>query len=144
MKTSNTYNGLKKLIKEQVSKILKEELATTTIRQSKPTQVDTLVEMARINKHEQGNSIFPFNSFEVQVWSNDHNPPHFHVLSNGCNISFLIETGEILNVESNGDLKTYQYILKNVKKWLNNKNSYQPKLTNKEAAEMYWSGMHCN
>ena len=32
-----------------------------------------IVEMARINKNEN-NGVFPFNSFEVKIWSNDHSP----------------------------------------------------------------------
>ena len=73
--------------------------------------------MARINTNENGRCIFPYNSFEVKMWSNDHEPPHFHIISDGWNISFLVENGELDKVESRGsNLQVYNYICANVKK----------------------------
>jgi hypothetical protein len=41
------------------------------------------------------------DDLEVIIYSNDHNPPHFHVKARGKNIDakFLIETGEFLSGE---------------------------------------------
>lgn len=103
----------------------------------------TIEEIARINKKESGNSIFPYNIFNVHIWSNDHNPPHFHVESNGWDLSFLIESGDFYKLNSSGnDKQTYNYIIKNVKKWLNMTCAVQPKLTNKENAELQWESLH--
>lgn len=40
---------------------------------------------------------------EVIIYTNDHNPPHFHVKTNDNNINakFLIETGEYISGEIN-------------------------------------------
>lgn len=38
-----------------------------------------LVEIARLNVNEIGNVPFPSNKFNIKIWSNDHNPPHFHI-----------------------------------------------------------------
>lgn len=48
------------------------------------------------------------NDMKVIIYSNDHNPPHFHVKSNDLRINakFLIENGELLSGEvSSKDLK---------------------------------------
>jgi len=41
------------------------------------------------------------NDMKVIIYSNDHNPPHFHVKSNDLRINakFLIENGELLSGE---------------------------------------------
>lgn len=41
------------------------------------------------------------NDLKVIIYSNDHNPPHFHVISNDhkVNAKFLIENGEYLSGE---------------------------------------------
>lgn len=103
-----------------------------------------LNEMARINKHEQGNGVFPFNAYEIQIFSEDHNPPHFHVISNGCNIAFTISDGELYRVISQGDAKTSKYIMANVKHWLSCQCAAQPKLTNQENASLIWDSLHSN
>ena len=99
------------------------------------------MDIARINTNET--NIFPYNAFEVKMWSNDHEPPHFHVISDGWNISFLVENGEFDKVESRGKNElVYNYICANVKEWLNSKCSIQPKLTNKENAITIWQQIH--
>ena len=42
-----------------------------------------LVEMARLNVNKIGNVQFPLNKFNIKIWSNEHNPPNFHVIANG-------------------------------------------------------------
>ncbi len=34
-----------------------------------------LVEMARINTNDNG--LFPYKSYNIKIWSNDHNPPDY-------------------------------------------------------------------
>ena len=45
--------------------------------------------------------ITTINDMKVIIYSNDHNPPHFHVKSNDLRINakFLIENGELLSGE---------------------------------------------
>lgn len=97
-----------------------------------------LREMSRINVREGGNSIFPCGLYEVEIFSNDDNVPHFHILSNGCDVSFTISDGELYKVESIGNAKTYEYIMSNVKEWLVIPCTAQPKLTNQENASLQW------
>lgn len=51
----------------------------------------SLNEMARVNTKEFY-GLFPSNKFEIKIWSNDHNPPHFHVILEGWNVIVEIET----------------------------------------------------
>lgn len=100
----------------------------------------SLNEMARVNKKEF-TGYFPYNKFDIRIWSNDHNPPHFHVIADGWDIVVEIETGEILKIKTVGkSSKIYTYIKSVVKDWLKEKSAYNKKLTNKEAAQMYWDG----
>lgn len=105
---------------------------------------EPLVEMARINLKEEGkNAIFPYNKFEVRIWSNDHNPPHFHVRSEGWEILFTIDTGKLLEIKKKGkNQSVYRYICTHVDEWLNSKCFFMPKLTNKENAEIAWAQIH--
>ena len=77
------YRRLKQYINEEVRKIINGK--------SVSLNNETLVEMARINLKEIGSVPFPTNKFDIKIWSNDHNPPHFHVICEGWNISFTIE-----------------------------------------------------
>lgn len=106
---------------------------------------EPLVEMARINKKESGNSIFPFESWEVKIWSNDRIPPHFHILKDGWNVSFKIEDGSVLQIEGQGKKKDiYNYMVANTADWLNQPCAALPKISNKENAILQWEQLHDN
>ena len=36
------------------------------------------------------------NNLKIHIYPNDHNPPHFHVLTDNINASFNIKTGELI------------------------------------------------
>ena len=57
---------------------------------------ESLVEKARINMKESECEIFPFDNWVLQIWSNDPNPPHFHVKCDGWDICCSIDDGRIL------------------------------------------------
>ncbi len=103
-----------------------------------------IVEMARINKKES-TGLFPYNKYEVKIWSNDHNPPHFHIIVDGWNVLFDIENGNVIDIERKGKSEqVYDYIVKNAPKWLDNFCALKPKLTNRENAELVWEQLHEN
>lgn len=102
-------------------------------------------EMARINLDEGSNNIFPYNKFDVRIWSNDHMPMHFHVLSEGWDISFTIVSGELYRINRQGDnKKIYKYIVSNVKKWLNSESAIAAPFTNAQNAKIVWRQLHDN
>jgi opacity protein-like surface antigen len=105
---------------------------------------EPLVEMARISVDEGvKGSIFPFNAWEVNIWSNDHDPPRFHIKRNGWNVSFSIETGEQIELISQGAEKNvYDYMIANVPKWLDRPSAILPQITNRQNAMTQWLQLH--
>lgn len=129
------YRRLKQYISEEVRKIINGK--------SVSLNKETLVEMARINLKEVGSVPFPTNKFEIKIWSNDHNPPHFHVICEGWNISFTIEDGRELEVKNIGShSSTYNYIVKNIPIWLDMPCKIAPKISNRENAFIQWQQLH--
>ena len=99
----------------------------------------SLNEMAKINVKEF-NGYFPYNKFDIRIWSNDHTPPHFHILGDGWDIVIDIETGNIIKTKKIGkNSKFYTYVNNVVKNWLNDKCAVTPKLTNRENALSVWN-----
>lgn len=102
-----------------------------------------IVDMARINKEENCKGVFPYSTWEVKMWSNDHNPPHFHIIRDGWNVSFLIEDGSIFEVKTKGAEKNiFDYMCKNVNKWLDSKCFIEDSITNKKNALNVWNQIH--
>ena len=129
------YRRLKQYINEKVRKVINGK--------SVSLNNETLVEMARINLKEIGSVPFPTNKFEIKMWSDDHNPPHFHVICEGWNISFTIEDGRELEVKNFGNhLSTYNYIVKNIPIWLDMPCKIAPKISNRENAFIQWQQLH--
>ena len=126
-----TEQDLHEVVKEATMKVLNKGVLLT--------------EMARINTKETGKGIFPFNSYDVRIWSNDHEPPHLHVICEGWNISFLIENGELLEVKTKGEKEqVYNDICKKVKKWLSSPCAVLPIVTNMQNAYAVWIQLHSN
>lgn len=104
---------------------------------------ELLVEMARINV-KQANGSMPANKYDVRIWSNDHQPPHFHVTSPDRKNAdyeaiFEIETGNLIKVifsKKNG--VSFDNLEKLVKTWLNEKSAHMPDKTNREMAMAAW------
>ena len=128
--------NIDKIVKETINKYINEDIDEPR----KP-----LNEMARINKNETGKCIFPYDKWEVKLWSDDHDPPHFHIICNGWNVSYTISDGKILQIISKGSEKNIlDYMEANVLKWLSSKCFAQPKLTNRENALLQWEQIHDN
>lgn len=137
-----TESQLCNVVQKTVNKIVKEGLALSD-SDVYPMDDSQIVEMSRINKKESGNSQFPCEAWEVKIWSNDHDPAHFHILKDGWDVSFLIQNGDVLGVKSVGKKSgIYKYMVENVKEWLSNPCSAQPKLTNQENAQLQWDQLH--
>ena len=136
-----TENELHKIVEQTATQVI--DTMTTSMPYQVNTQSGMITEMARINKNETGRSIFPYESWEVKIWSSDHNPPHFHIIREGWDVSFTIEDGDLLMVKSRGVNKSiYYYMCGNVKRWLSSICSAQRKLTNQENAMLQWEQLH--
>ncbi|MGM9767007.1 MAG: DUF4160 domain-containing protein [Candidatus Cryptobacteroides sp.] len=100
--------------------------------------------MARINMKELGMiSIFPLHAWEVKIWSDDHEPPHFHIKRNGWNVSFTIETGEQMEILVKGsETNVLDYMQANAKKWLGSPSAILPQIANRQNAFAQWIQLH--
>lgn len=88
------------------------------------SQRQPLLEMAKLNMKDGGNSLFPSNAYSVIVQGDNspHKPPHIHVISKqeGYNIKILIRTGDLWQVvnygkRNRGDM--FADVVKNIKQW---------------------------
>ena len=142
MRMKKRKNNLNKLIQKSVRETLNNLWHEDKVK--KVLNNEPLNEMSRINLKETG-KLFPSNKFHIWIWSNDHNPPHFHVdyPQEQYECSFLIDTGELLEVKGDSDNCTiHNKVLRDVKKWLNNPCAINPKISNKENAILTWMQNH--
>ena len=141
-KVKITEDTLRNMVKESVKKVLNEEPALALNYYDAPQVESSLItEMARINTDES--NLFPYKSYDIQIWSNDHTPPHFHVLKDGWDVEFYIENGDLYRIKKTGDNKQiYNYMVKNIKKWLSSKCVVLPMVTNQENAKAIWKQLH--
>lgn len=145
MKKNNLDSIIKESVTNAINDFIKEETSTATLKKTSTlTATDSMInEMARINKKETGRCLFPYNIWELKILSNDHTPPHFHIICEGWNVSYKIEDGSILQIEGKGkNGQIFDYMQRHVKEWLSTKCFAQPKLTNQENAMLQWEQLH--
>ena len=101
--------------------VLEETMVYTSNRVrgvTKPTSIKNVAqlnEMARINTSEPQGAIFPYSEYDVHIWSNNHDPAHFHVITVDWDVSFLISNGSLYKVNKEGKKKkTLKYMCNNV------------------------------
>lgn len=131
--------GLIKINEDQSAQTVKDTVSESIINDNR----EILNEMARINRSETDKGVFPYKRWEVIIWSVDQNPPHFHIRCDGWDVSFLIQNGNLLEVLKSGNAKeVVEYMSANVSEWLRSKCFIQPKLTNRENAQLIWDQLH--
>lgn len=102
-----------------------------------------LNEMARVNVGET--NIFPYQTYEIAVFSRDHEPPHFHIKCDGWNIKFLIEDSSKYEIVKEGQKDSIKkYILKHIEEWLNSSSASVSSITNREMTKVLWAAVHSN
>lgn len=145
----NDLNAMKEVVriteadlKKMVAKSIKEYINEGCLRlnyENPLPQSDMIVEMATINRNEQ--NIFPFQTYRIEVRSNDHTPPHFHIVCEKFDISFKIENGELYRINRGDKNNTYEKLRNMVIKWLKQKSATRPQ-TNQENAIATWHDLH--
>lgn len=97
-------------------------------------------EMAKCNSNDSMISPFPPNKFDIIMWPNNHNPPHFHVKGpEEWEVTFAIENGKPLKVKHIGkSSKFYKYMEKNIPVWLSQASAIDSGRTNKQILENLW------
>lgn len=103
-----------------------------------------ILEYDKVNIGNYGDKLLPWNKYRVSMYVNDHNPPHFHIITNdGWNIKFLISNGFIDSIENRGKKKSeLQRLSKIVPKWLTKKSVSNPSKTNQQVLNDLWIELH--
>lgn len=100
-----------------------------------------LLEMARLNVGNDSNSPFPSNIYDLRMWSNDHEPIHFHVTNNqeGWEVTCSID-GDVLSIKKQTKSLNIKNVEKLCKAWLDETNKYG--INNKQNAKSIWDSIH--
>lgn len=135
-----TETELKEIVANSANQILGEGC----LAQSQyPDVHEMITEKARINTKEAQGSIFPYQDYDVRIWSNDHEPAHFHIVTEDWDVSFLIADGSLYKVNAEGKKKkTLSYMCNKVVKWLNSPCAVLPVITNQQNAQLQWIQLH--
>lgn len=89
--------------------------------------------------------MFPSDKFKINIYPNDHEPPHFHVICEGWDVGIIIENGDLYRINKRGTRDTvYNYIVKNIKEWLESKNMSNKNTTNQDNIVSLWESFHEN
>ena len=141
-----TETQLREIVKESVKKVLDESaaLALNYYDDYVPSpEYGQLDEMARINVNEPQGAIFPYQDYDVHIWSNDHEPAHFHIITTDWDVEFYIANGELYKIKKEGkDKKVLRYMREKAPEWLNNPCAALPTITNQQNANLQWIQLH--
>ncbi len=145
VKYKNVYRRVENMLKEHNENLSAVNEKVQMLNAERFPRGIAINEMARINMKENDRCIFPYNKWEIKIWSNDHTPPHFHIIADGWNVSFRIDDGKLLKIESEGSKDSvYEYMTHNVKEWLESPSAILPQITNRQNATAQWEQIHDN
>ena len=101
------------------------------------------LDIARLNKRDGEGDIFPYDKWQLIMRSDDSEPPHFHIIRDGWDVIFSIESGKLIRVIAIGDnSKVLDYMIANAYQWLECENKFYAALSNREAAKLMWFQLH--
>lgn len=85
------------------------------------------------------NGLFPFGKFKIAVNPDSPEPPHFHVLSEGWDVTVGIGDCRVLKINAEGkDKAVCEYIGNHIKEWLMSPSANDDCRTNKGEAVFAW------
>ncbi len=99
------------------------------------------LDIARLNKRDGEGEIFPHDKWRLIMRSDDAEPPHFHIISEGWDVTFSIESGELIKVLTTGtDQSHLNYMIHNASLWLNSPSPFT--LTSPTATPQHLCGIN--
>lgn len=109
-------------------------------------QKESILEMAQINTEDSSNSYFPWNKFKLYIYSNEHEPPHFHIINKqyGWDIRVDAITGDLVGVKKYGNRRKqdkFVDIIRDAKSWLKEPSAdpdYEGK-NNADVVRLHWN-----
>lgn len=103
-------------------------------------------EIAQVNTYDNSLSYFPWNKYKLCIYSEDHLPAHFHIISRQENFDIRIDcfTGDLVSLHKYGNRKrgsNFTDIVKDVKKWLDEPTADNnlPGLSNRDMVRVHWN-----
>lgn len=106
------------------------------------SQKISLNETAHININEPSGSLFPYNKYYINICNNDQEPSHFHIITAGWDVEFLLD-GTMFRIKTSGNNnQEYKYMIENVSEWLDKPCHILPSITNYENAVLQWTQLH--
>lgn len=129
--------------KNKVNKELLNSIPDINWQELKENTIKTTTLEERINyANYVDDIIFPSQKYSIIVYTFDLDLPeipHFHIKTiDGWDIVFDCENINVIKILSKGDNKTFNYINKNIKKWLKQKDSFAEHKTKKELIKEMW------
>ena len=101
------------------------------------------LDIARLNKRDGEGDIFPYDKWQLIMRSDDSEPPNFHIISEGWDAIFSVESGELIRAITEGDNReVLDYMIANAHQWLECENKFYTALSNREAAKLMWLQLH--
>ena len=101
------------------------------------------LDIARLNKRDGEGEIFPHDKWRLIMRSDDVEPPHFHIIREGWDAIFSIESGELIKVLTAGtDQSHLNYMIHNASLWLNSPSRFYPHISNRHASTLMWDQLH--
>ncbi|MBO7145938.1 MAG: hypothetical protein J6W13_14095 [Salinivirgaceae bacterium] len=92
-----------------------------------------------LNEKDTEHSLFPHSQWELKLLQGDSEPARFHVIGKGWDVTFGIESGEVLNVLADGTEKAdYEYACSHIKDWLKADSLLMGEYKNIEFARLMW------
>ena len=101
------------------------------------------LDIARLNKRDGESDIFPYDKWQLTMRSDDAEPPHFHIISEGWDVTFSIESGKLIKVLTAGtDQSHLNYMMHSASLWLNSPSRFYSHISNRHAATLMWDQLH--
>ena len=92
-----------------------------------------------LNQKETENSLFPHNQWELKFVQGDGKPARFHAIKNGWDVTFSIDSGDVLEIFSEGAEKAdFEYMCGHIKEWLESESTLLDDCQNKVFAKIMW------
>ena len=92
-----------------------------------------------LNQKETEDNLFPHSQWELKLMQGDGKPARFHAIRNGWDVTFSIDSGDVLEILSGGAEKAdFGYMCGHIKEWLEAQSTLLDDCQNKMFTKIIW------
>ena len=92
-----------------------------------------------LNQKETEDNLFPHSQWELKLMQGDGKPARFHAIRNGWDVTFSIDSGDVLEILSEGAEKAdFGYMFGHIKEWLEAQSTLLDDCQNKMFTKIMW------